>query len=120
MVGCKDYLALLPLAEGKGGEGDWSAVSQHSGGSGSPALLSCALYNPTLRLLVTGHSDSSVFTWDVETGRRRLRILNAHGEEEVTSLALDSSHRRLITAACSGTIKVLILTEKENCNMHFH
>ncbi|XP_075890706.1 cilia- and flagella-associated protein 337-like isoform X3 [Nelusetta ayraudi] len=107
VVGCKDYLALLPLAEGKGGEGDWSGVSQHSSsGGGSPALLSCALYNPTLMLLVTGHGDSSVFTWDVETGRRRLHILNAHGEEEVTCLALDSSHRRLITAACSGTIKV--------------
>lgn len=63
VVGCKDYLALLPLAEWKGGEGDWSGVSPHS----SAALLSCALYNPNLRLLVTGRGDSSVFTWDVDS-----------------------------------------------------
>uniref|UniRef100_A0AAX7SEU5 Uncharacterized protein n=1 Tax=Astatotilapia calliptera TaxID=8154 RepID=A0AAX7SEU5_ASTCA len=68
--------------------------------------LSCALYNPTLRQVVTGHADSSVFLWDVETGRRRLYILNAHGEEVLSSMALDSSHRRLITGARNGTIKV--------------
>uniref|UniRef100_A0A3P9BRY8 Uncharacterized protein n=1 Tax=Maylandia zebra TaxID=106582 RepID=A0A3P9BRY8_9CICH len=67
--------------------------------------LSCALYNPTLRQVVTGHADSSVFLWDVETGRRRLYILNAHGEEVLSSMALDSSHRRLITGARNGTIK---------------
>uniref|UniRef100_A0A3B4GR50 Uncharacterized protein n=1 Tax=Pundamilia nyererei TaxID=303518 RepID=A0A3B4GR50_9CICH len=66
--------------------------------------LSCALYNPTLRQVVTGHADSSVFLWDVETGRRRLYILNAHGEEVLSSMALDSSHRRLITGARNGVV----------------
>lgn len=72
----------------------------------SGPALSCALYNPTLKQVVTGHADSSVSLWDVETGRRRLQILNAHGEEELLCLALDSSNRRLITGARNGTIKV--------------
>uniref|UniRef100_A0A3B4WJD4 WD repeat-containing protein 49-like n=1 Tax=Seriola lalandi dorsalis TaxID=1841481 RepID=A0A3B4WJD4_SERLL len=65
VVGCKDYLALLNLAE---------------------------------------HANSSVSLWDVETGRRRLQILNAHGEAELLCMALDSSHRRLITGARNGTV----------------
>ncbi|XP_074477194.1 cilia- and flagella-associated protein 337 isoform X3 [Sebastes fasciatus] len=104
VVGCKDYLALLNLAETRRGGGGWltdEGPNIHSG----PAL-SCALYNSTLRQVATGHTDSSVSLWDVETGRRRLQILNAHGEEELTCMALDSSHRRLITGARNGTIKV--------------
>lgn len=70
------------------------------------AALSCAVYSSALRQVATGHVDSSVSLWDAETGRRRLRILNAHGEDELTCMALDSSHRRLITGAHNGTIKV--------------
>ncbi|XP_038592361.1 WD repeat-containing protein on Y chromosome isoform X3 [Micropterus salmoides] len=108
VVGCKDYLALLNLAEGKRGGGGWLTDEGRETGpeiQSSPAL-SCALYNSTLRQVVTGHTDSSVSLWDVETGRRRLQILNAHGEDELTCMALDSSHRRLITGARNGTIKV--------------
>ncbi|CAB1313164.1 unnamed protein product [Coregonus sp. 'balchen'] len=39
-------------------------------------------------------------------GRLHLKITSAHGEEEITCMALDSSHRRLITGARNGTIKV--------------
>lgn len=112
VVGCKDYLALLPLAEGKGGESGWFWDEEKDAKHRSNPALSCAVLNPTLRLMATGHADSSVSLWDVETGRRRLQILNAHGEEEVTCMTLDSSHRRLITGACSGTIKVYFLPER--------
>lgn len=105
VVGCKDYLALLNLAERERGKGGWKLGSKFLNG---PALL-CVLYNPTLRQVVTGHADSSVSLWDVGTGKRRLQICNAHGEDELTCMALDSSHRRLITGACNGTIKVLTL-----------
>ncbi|XP_071402332.1 cilia- and flagella-associated protein 337 [Centroberyx affinis] len=103
LVGCKDHLALLNLAESK--------VKNESG-----AALSCALYNPTLRQVVTGHADSSLSLWDVETGRRRLTVSNAHGEEELTCMALDSSHRRLITGARNGTVKVWSLLS--GLNLH--
>uniref|UniRef100_UPI0037E9BE00 cilia- and flagella-associated protein 337 n=1 Tax=Semicossyphus pulcher TaxID=241346 RepID=UPI0037E9BE00 len=102
IVGCKDYLALLNLSETRRGGGGWF---MDEGPKSGPAL-SFALYNSSLRQVVTGHVDSSVCVWDVETGRRRLQILNTHGEEELTCMALDSSHRRLITGASNGTIKV--------------
>ncbi|XP_042363559.1 WD repeat-containing protein 49 [Plectropomus leopardus] len=108
VVGCKDYLALLNLSEVRRGGGGWLTDEGRERGPKihpGPAL-SCALYNSTLRELVTGHVDSSMSLWDVETGRRRLQILNAHGEDELTCMALDSLHKRLITGACNGTIKV--------------
>ncbi|XP_028286987.1 WD repeat-containing protein on Y chromosome [Parambassis ranga] len=108
VVGCKDYLAVLSLAKTRRGGGGWLTDEGRERGTEMQcsAALCCALYNPTLRLVVTGHADSSVSLWDVETGRRRLQISNAHGEDELTCMALDSSHRRLITGARSGTIKV--------------
>ncbi|XP_069547371.1 cilia- and flagella-associated protein 337-like [Brachyistius frenatus] len=108
VVGCKDYLAVLSLAEKRRGGGGWLTDEGREYGKESQwgPSLSCALYNPTLRQVVTGHADSSVSLWDVETGRRRLHISNAHGEVELTCVAMDSSHRRLITGARNGTIKV--------------
>lgn len=104
MVGCKDYLALLSLSKTRRGGGGWLTDEGPKIQSG-PAV-SCALYNSTLRQVVTGYADSSVCLWDVETGRRWLQIVNAHGEDGLTCMALDSSHRRLITGARNGTIKV--------------
>lgn len=106
VVGCKDYLALLHLAETRRGGGGWFTDEERKPKIQSGPVLSCALYSSTLRQVVTGHADSSVSLWDIETGRRGLQILNAHGEEQLTCMALDSSHRRLITGSCSGTIKV--------------
>ncbi|XP_035467940.2 WD repeat-containing protein on Y chromosome isoform X4 [Scophthalmus maximus] len=106
VVGCKDYLAVLYLAETRRGPGGWSTNEDRETGPEIGPTLSCALYNPTLRQVVTGYADSSVSLWDVETGSRRLQILNAHGEDELICMTLDSSHRRLITGARSGTIKV--------------
>ncbi|KAM9837980.1 cilia- and flagella-associated protein 337 [Aulostomus maculatus] len=118
VVACKDYLALLHLAEREGGQGGW--LTDEGSGlrskfiSGPP--LSCALYNPTLRQVVTGDANSSVSMWDVETGKRQLTISNAHGEDKLTCMTLDSSHRRLITGASSGTIKVWSLLN--GLNLH--
>ncbi|XP_034427163.1 WD repeat-containing protein on Y chromosome isoform X2 [Hippoglossus hippoglossus] len=106
VVGCKDYLARLHLAESGRGRGGWLTNEQREFGPEIGVVLSCALYNPTLRQVVTGHADSSVSLWDVETGRRRLQILNAHGEDELLCMTLDSTHRRLFTGARNGTIKV--------------
>nr|XP_020461736.1 WD repeat-containing protein 49-like isoform X2 [Monopterus albus] len=108
VVGCKDYLALVNLAQTRRGGGGWLPDEGSEFGPEIPSgpALSCALYNPTLRQVVTGHTNSSVSLWDVETGKRRLQILNAHGEDELTCMTLDSTHRRLITGARNGTIKV--------------
>lgn len=103
VVACRDHLALLHLSPSESRPAGAGGLAE--GGGGGPGLT-CALYSSTLRQLVTGHADSSLSVWDVQTGRMRLQILNAHGGEAVTSMALDSSHRRLITGSRSGTIKV--------------
>ncbi|MBN3313526.1 WDR49 protein, partial [Atractosteus spatula] len=97
LVSCGDYLALLRLQSG-GAEGD--RLLTHS------APLSCALYNPFFKQVVTGSDDSTVAVWDVETGTKCLQLSNVHGQEEITCMALDSTQRRLITGARNGTIKV--------------
>ncbi|XP_045580316.1 WD repeat-containing protein on Y chromosome [Salmo salar] len=105
LVSCRDYLARLRLEEGERGE-EQGEGRRGGGRQCHGAPLSCALYNPTLKQVIAGCDDSSVSVWDVETGRLRLKITSAHGEEEITCMALDSSHRRLITGARNGTIKV--------------
>ncbi|XP_062331061.1 WD repeat-containing protein on Y chromosome isoform X2 [Osmerus eperlanus] len=119
LVSCKDFLALLRLGErGKGGDmeriggGGWREAGGVRQLQHTP--FSCALYNPTLRQVVTGSNDSTVLVWDVATGAWLMTISNAHGEEEVTCMALDSSHRRLITASTNGTIKVWNLLNGHN------
>lgn len=101
VVGCRDYLALLHLPETRS-----ARAEGFSGGGGEGPGITCALCNATLKQVVIGHADSSLSIWDVESGRTRIQISNAHGEEAVTSMALDSSNRRLITGSRSGTIKV--------------
>lgn len=103
VVACTDYLANLTLAEARQGYGGWLTDE------GSSQPLSCALYNPTLQQVVTGHVDSTTLLGDVETGWKQLRISNAHREEGLTCMELDSSPRRLNTGAQNGTIKVLYL-----------
>ncbi|XP_067101289.1 cilia- and flagella-associated protein 337 [Osmerus mordax] len=119
LVSCKDFLALLRLGErGKGGYMERIAGGGWREAGGVRQLqhtpFSCALYNPTLRQVVTGSNDSTVLVWDVATGAWLMTISNAHGEEEVTCMALDSSHRRLITASTNGTIKVWNLLNGHN------
>jgi len=47
--------------------------------------------------------------WDFETGNKNLVFTNAHGDEEITSMAFDGNWRRLITGARNGTVKVIVL-----------
>ncbi|XP_023804859.1 WD repeat-containing protein on Y chromosome isoform X2 [Oryzias latipes] len=114
IVCCKDYLARFRLARKGSRVGGWLTAEGREFGGESSGSVSCTLYNPTLRQVVTGHSDSSVCLWDVQTGRMGLCIFHAHGEKRLTRMELDSSHRKLITAASNGTIKVWNLLNGHN------
>ncbi|XP_030630928.1 WD repeat-containing protein on Y chromosome [Chanos chanos] len=92
LVTCREYMALLSLDTGDAGNG--------------PDQLSCILYNPLFKQVVTAYVNSSLAVWDVETGVRCLEVKNAHGRAEITCMALDRRQRRLITGASNGTIKV--------------
>ncbi|XP_075760105.1 cilia- and flagella-associated protein 337-like isoform X2 [Pelodiscus sinensis] len=97
LVSCADYIGLLKLAHVSPEE---EMLATHD------APLCGALYNTTFHQVVTGCDDSTVAVWDAETGAKHLLINNAHGKEEITCMALDSSQHSLITAARNGTIKV--------------
>jgi len=120
LVACKDYLALLRLAEGRGDdaaaaasaagggggrEGEGLEVSSGQRGGGS-APISAALVAPPLGLVAIGRRDSSVDVWEAATGRRRFTVHGAHGGEELSCMSTDSGGRRLITGSRQGTVKV--------------
>uniref|UniRef100_A0A8C5AGN3 Uncharacterized protein n=1 Tax=Gadus morhua TaxID=8049 RepID=A0A8C5AGN3_GADMO len=109
LVACKDYLALLRLA---GGRGDDAAAAGREGAGREvrhgrrAAPITAALYNPGLGQVATGRRDSSLAVWEAATGRACFTIHGAHGREALTCMAVDSSGRRLITGARNGTVKV--------------
>ncbi|CAL8309579.1 unnamed protein product [Boreogadus saida] len=120
LVACKDYLALLRLA---GGRGDDAAAAAAAGREGAgrevrhgrrAAPITAALYNPGLGQVVTGRHDSSLAVWEAATGRACFSIHGAHGREALTCMAVDSSGRRLITGARNGTVKVWDLLNGQN------
>ncbi|XP_062382929.1 WD repeat-containing protein on Y chromosome [Sardina pilchardus] len=100
LLTCKDYLACLHL-QGKSTDD-------------TPASVTCAVYNPHLGQVVTARADSSLAVWDVATGRRTLEVRHAHGEEEITCVALHHTHRHLLTGASNGTIKMWDLLNGHN------
>lgn len=65
--------------------------------------------------VVTASADSSLAVWDVDTGCKTLEVKHAHGEEEITCVALDHTHRHLLTGASNGTIKATHILNTKNC-----
>ncbi|XP_067403406.1 cilia- and flagella-associated protein 337-like [Emydura macquarii macquarii] len=97
LVSCADHIGLLKLTRVSPED---EMLATHD------APLCGALYNAFFHQVVTGCDDSTVAVWDVVTGAKHLFISNAHGNEEITCMALDNSQHRLITASRNGTIKV--------------
>lgn len=64
-----------------------------------------ALFASTFSLVLVGSEDSTIFTYDVYTGRRLYVIRSAHSSEEITAMCVDQSGRRLITASRIGQAK---------------
>ncbi|KAK3580718.1 hypothetical protein CHS0354_005723 [Potamilus streckersoni] len=73
-----------------------------------------ALYNKNFKTLVSACQESVVSVWDINTGCKIMKFVNAHtrierGVEvpvEITSLIFDASGRRLLTGARDGTVKI--------------
>ena len=75
------------------------------GGCSLKAAPCAALYTPTFSLALVGSEDSSIYTYDISTGRRLYVIPSAHGSEEITAMCIDQSGRRLITGSRLGQAK---------------
>ncbi|CAF1529734.1 unnamed protein product [Adineta ricciae] len=98
ILACNDYICLMKL--GQDTSKDRNLVETHS------APISCAVYNPKLKHLITCADNSSIGAWDIESGRKAYMVLDAHDGEEITSIAIDRACRKLATGARNGVIKI--------------
>ncbi|XP_035828989.1 WD repeat-containing protein on Y chromosome [Aplysia californica] len=98
LVTCNDYIGALRL--GKVEENTSHLQVTHD------TQLCSAIYNKFLKQVVTGCDSSTIAVWDIETGNKSIVFSNAHGDEEITSMAFDTTYRRLISGARNGTVKV--------------
>ncbi|KAK3758931.1 hypothetical protein RRG08_016011 [Elysia crispata] len=99
VVTCNDYIGSLRLGR-KEEKDETSMEVTHT------TQLCSAIYNKFLKQVVTGSDSSTIAVWDIETGNKSIVFSNAHGEEEITCMAFDSTNRRLISGARNGTVKV--------------
>ncbi|CAF0961507.1 unnamed protein product [Rotaria magnacalcarata] len=98
VLACNDYLCLMKLGQDLSRDG--SLTETHV------ASVSCAVYNPKLKQLITCADNSSIGAWDIESGRKAYFILDAHDGEEITCIAMDRSYRKIATGARNGVIKL--------------
>ncbi|CAF3442031.1 unnamed protein product [Rotaria sp. Silwood1] len=98
VVACNDYICFMKLGKDAAREGSFTET--HS------APISCAIYNPKLKQLITCADNSSMGAWDIESGRKVYFILDAHDGEEITCISLDRSCRKIATGARNGVIKI--------------
>ncbi|XP_055876696.1 WD repeat-containing protein 49-like isoform X3 [Biomphalaria glabrata] len=97
VVTCNDYIAVLRLGKVESTVDNQEVTHD--------TQLCSAIYNNFLKQVVTGCDSSTISVWDIETGSRSLVLANAHGDEEITFLAFDSTDRRLLSGARNGTVK---------------
>ncbi|CAF1286705.1 unnamed protein product [Adineta steineri] len=98
VLACNDYLCLMKL--GQDTSKDQNLVETHT------APISCAVYNPKLKHLITCADNSSIGAWDIESGRKAYLVLDAHDGEEITCIAIDRQCRKLATGARNGVVKI--------------
>ncbi|CAF2653059.1 unnamed protein product [Rotaria sp. Silwood2] len=98
VLACNDYLCLMKLGHDISKDG--SLTETHT------APISCAVYNPKLKQLITCADNSSIGAWDIESGRKAYFIVDAHDGEEITCVSIDRSCRKLATGARNGVIKI--------------
>lgn len=68
--------------------------------------LSGAKYNCMFNQVVTVCRESIIKVWNFDTGEQMVKVSNAHAGFEITTLAFDTTNRRLMTGASDGSIKI--------------
>lgn len=87
---------------------------EHTDGNTHSLAVSCLLYNPLFKVLVTCGLDNYIIVWDPWTGRRISVVKEAHtrllhGEEitiEITAATFNPTWHLLLTGAHDGSLKV--------------
>ncbi|XP_054455537.1 WD repeat-containing protein 49-like [Anoplopoma fimbria] len=68
--------------------------------------VTCVLYNSLFRQVVSSDSASSVICWLAHTGQKVKQFHRCHGNNEISTMALDGTQTRLFTAGVDGEVKV--------------
>eukprot|EP00116_Pleurobrachia_bachei_P001759 sb/3462021/ len=100
IVCSNDCMAELKMGQPAGAGGSLKAVLSHE------RPISCCVYAPQTHQVMSGCEGSVVTVWDVNTGGRMLKLSNAHGDQEITCINIDSRGRRLLTGARNGHVKI--------------
>lgn len=87
---------------------------EHTDGNTHSLAISCMLYNPLFKLLVTCGLDNYIIVWDPWRGRRLSVVKEAHtrmlhGEKipvEITAATFNPTWHLLLTGAHDGSLKV--------------
>ncbi|KAJ3343207.1 hypothetical protein HDU83_005796 [Entophlyctis luteolus] len=93
-----------------------SGTHAHSGAQIAPGKLvhvkthdfplRAAIYNPVFKQVITACDGGVVSVWDAFTGVHIFKFAETHGKSELTAIAFDRGHRKLITGGRDGTIFV--------------
>ncbi|KAK3594288.1 hypothetical protein CHS0354_017011 [Potamilus streckersoni] len=68
--------------------------------------VTCCMYNPSFKQVVSCSEGSAVKLWDLETGTPIFEYGGAHGDSAITCMTFDNSGRRLITGGRDGVIRM--------------
>ncbi|KAK7811522.1 hypothetical protein U0070_006084, partial [Myodes glareolus] len=68
--------------------------------------VTCVLYHPLLKQVISSDVGSTVSFWMIETGQKIKQFSGCHGNAEISTMALDANETRLLTGSTDGTVKV--------------
>uniref|UniRef100_F7FGI1 WD repeat domain 49 n=1 Tax=Ornithorhynchus anatinus TaxID=9258 RepID=F7FGI1_ORNAN len=68
--------------------------------------VTCVLYNSVLKQVISSDAGSTVTFWMIDTGQKIKQFTGCHGNEEISTMALDESETKLFTGSTDGTVKI--------------
>ncbi|XP_071826720.1 cilia- and flagella-associated protein 337-like isoform X2 [Apostichopus japonicus] len=68
--------------------------------------VTCVLYNSAFDQVISSCQGSTVNIWLLATGQKVKQFLNCHGNHEITTMSLDHTGTRLLTASTDGLVKI--------------
>ncbi|XP_038606244.1 WD repeat-containing protein 49 [Tachyglossus aculeatus] len=68
--------------------------------------VTCVLYNSVLKQVISSDAGSTVTFWMIDTGQKIKQFTGCHGNEEISTMALDASETKLFTGSTDGTVKI--------------
>ncbi|CAG9461016.1 unnamed protein product [Pedinophyceae sp. YPF-701] len=93
-------------------------VAKVSEGHNSP--VAALAYSHTFNAAITGDNDANVIVWDLDTGAVQYRLNQVHRGQRITAVALDPTHRRLLTGTNCGQLRMWSFTSGQLLTEYIH